>query len=67
MLLVERMERGIEAMLSTVDSIPTAEELMVSIGALKSILTEADEAIDESEGGFAEDTSLVGDLGAEVT
>jgi hypothetical protein len=67
LLLVERMERGIEAMLNTVESIPGPEELMVRIGELTGMLNESGDLLSPtSTGPNAPEDSLVGDLGAGV-
>ena len=57
--LVERMERGLEAVLNTVESIPNPAELLVSVGEFRDQL---------AAGAGQEDTTdvgtLIGDLGA---
>ena len=59
LLIVDRMERGIEALLQTLDSIPNPEELLVRVGALKDLLSESSQAVAP----FEEQT----DLGAGVS
>jgi len=70
LLIVERMERGVEALLNTLDSIPNPEELMVHMGALKDLLERADDAVVQgSMIGDDEDMdeqSAFGDLGGGV-
>lgn len=40
-LLVERMERGVEALLQTLDSLPEPEELLVKVGMMQKLLEQA--------------------------
>lgn len=66
-MLIERMERGIEALLNTVESIPNPEELMVRVGELATA-TAAGGAGETATGPVdpTADGGLVGDLGAGV-
>jgi hypothetical protein len=67
-LIVERMERGIEALLNTVESIPNPSELLVRIGELQQVLEQsgAPALADPGDEETAAD-SLVGDLGAGIS
>jgi hypothetical protein len=69
LMLIERMERGMEALLNTVDSVPNPEELLVKINELTKLLeaTEGPPAIPEEPVQEGDSPSLVGDLGAGVT
>lgn len=72
LLIVERMERGVEALLQTLDSIPNPEELMVHIGSLKDMLSDATDpsTMRSAQFGTAEagdEDEQFGDLGAGVT
>lgn len=71
LLLVERMERGLEALLNTLESIPNPDELMVRVGALQDILERDDTstiqgALTGDDAG-TDEASPFGDLGAGVS
>jgi hypothetical protein len=63
-MIIERMERGIEALLNTVESIPNPEELMVSVSELTDLLAETPTAEANTQPDPLADEAGVGDLGA---
>ena len=67
-LLTERMERGMAALLNTVETIPNPEELLVKVGEISKMLEEGDAPgiADDFLGDDAEE-SLIGDLGGGVS
>ena len=65
LMLIERMERGIEALLNTVESIPNPEELMIRTGELAKML-EVGGSGTGLDTDAAETESIVGDLGAGI-
>jgi hypothetical protein len=65
--LVGRMERGMEALLNTVDSIPNPEELLIRIGEIEDMLRESNvDVLPEDPASPEAADSLVGDLGAGI-
>ena len=68
LLLIERMERGIAALLNTVETIANPEELLIRVGEISKMLEESEApGVPEDFVGDEADRSLVGDLGAGVT
>jgi hypothetical protein len=66
-LLVGRMERGMEALLNTVDAIPNPEELLISVGEIEDMIkAQSGEELTEEPFGEEAEQSLIGDLGAGV-
>lgn len=66
--LVERMERGMESLLNTVNSVPNPDELLIRVGEIKTMLDESTSTNDIPEDSTdTDEESLVGDLGAGVT
>lgn len=67
-LLTERMERGMAALLNTVETIPNPEELLIKVGEISEMLEDSDQpAIPEDFEGPEAEASLIGDLGAGVS
>lgn len=67
-MLMERMERGMAALLNTVETIPNPEELLIRVGEISEMLEDSTAETMPSDfvGEEAED-SLIGDLGAGVS
>jgi len=66
LVLIERMERGIEALLNTVESIPNPEELMIRVGELSKMIDAGGAGSGAEEPAPDAATSAIGDLGAGV-
>jgi hypothetical protein len=60
------MERGIEALLNTVESIPNPDELMIRVGELSQMIEAGGAQTVESTPDPTEEDTAVGDLGAGV-
>jgi len=65
--LVERMERGMSALLNTVETISNPEELLIKVGEISEMMEQgSDPGLPEDFEGVEAEQSLIGDLGAGV-
>lgn len=67
-LLVERMERAMVALLNTVETIPHPDELLIKVGEIRKMLEDGNQAaIPDDFVGDEADESIIGDLGGGVS